>query len=161
METGLWGASQKLQLRVVGPQVLSSSLLFTDPSANISDTIFPHHRMTAIFHSLQASMPGGLEVRRQSHQHSRPQPIPPPAGLGPGPAPALAARCPCGGRQQSQPHLSQEAGTQKEGCGKDPGESELSMGAYCLLRTTPPTQPEGSCVQHPHNDRSPERYHHL
>lgn len=53
-----------------GPQVLSSSLLFTDSWANISDTVIPHHRMTAIFHSLQPRMPRGHEVRRQSHQHS-------------------------------------------------------------------------------------------
>lgn len=55
--------------QVFGPQVLSSSLLFTDSWANISDTVIPHHRMTAIFHSLQPRMPRGHEVRRQSHQH--------------------------------------------------------------------------------------------
>lgn len=36
--------------QVLGPQVLSSSLLFPDPSANISDAVFSQDGMIAILH---------------------------------------------------------------------------------------------------------------
>lgn len=65
----------------------------------------------------------------------------------------MAAQCSRVDRQQSQPYLPQEAGTQKEGCRKDPGESELSVGASIAFSEHhhPHSQlPEGGCVQDPH-----------
>jgi len=56
------GSGECLSSKVLGAQVLSSSLLFPDPSANISDATFPYHRMTAIFHSLQPRTPGGQKT---------------------------------------------------------------------------------------------------